>query len=249
MKMSKWFINSGRVVCALLLLLGAGAWADEAAWKKLSEQTRDRFGVGDDREAERLARYAVAEARQSFGENDARTATSLDTLARILVLSGKPVEAEIQWRNALHIRAAVFGPEARVTGLTYVNIATAMIRSGQITEGEAEAMLGQALRIFEKTDGVNSKNYAAALHSLGAVAPRHAPIRRSRDGVEAGVGDPRKGRRGRLARNEPHLAQPRARRGRTGPGGGRARVSGTRRSDSRYRGRQRAVTLTPWRAS
>jgi hypothetical protein len=152
------------VLCAAF---AAPSLADEAEWKVLTEQARKHFGTGNEQQAEKFAREAVFEAERSFGENDARTADSLDVLARVLTLSGKPIEAEIQWRRVLRIRAGVEGPEARTMAVTYVNIASSMIRSGQITANEAEAMFARALAIFAKTDGVESRSYAAALYGLG----------------------------------------------------------------------------------
>jgi len=134
----------------------------------LTEQSRKHQSVENFGQAEKFAREAVFEAEKSFGENDARTADSLDALARILVFSGKPVEAEIHWRRVLRIRAAVLGPDSRTLAITYVNIAAALIHSNQITGQEAEAMLSRALGIFEKTDGRESDMYAAALSQLGS---------------------------------------------------------------------------------
>lgn len=155
-------------LAAALLSLAPVAGADEATWKALMEQAAKYQSVENFGQAEKFAREAVFEADNTFGENDARTADSLDVLARILVFSGKPIEAEIQWRRVLRIRSAVLGPEARTMAVTYVNIASAMIRSGQITENEAEAMFARALAIFAKTDGVESGIYAAALYGLGS---------------------------------------------------------------------------------
>jgi tetratricopeptide (TPR) repeat protein len=152
----------------MLLALAPVADADEATWKTLTDQAAKHQSVENFGQAEKFAREAVFEADKTFGENDARTADSLDVLARILVFSGKPIEAEIQWRRVLRIRSAVLGPEARTMAVTYVNIASAMIRSGQITENEAEAMFARALAIFAKTDGVESRTYAAALYGLGS---------------------------------------------------------------------------------
>ncbi|MGH8617450.1 MAG: tetratricopeptide repeat protein [Burkholderiales bacterium] len=151
-----------------LALASASARADEATWKVLIDQAGKHQSVENFGQAEKFAREAVVEAERSFGENDARTADSLDALARILVFSGKPIEAEIQWRRVLRIRAAVLGPEARTLAITYLNIASALIRSNQITEAEAEAMFARAARIIEKTDGRDSGLYAAALFQLGA---------------------------------------------------------------------------------
>jgi serine/threonine-protein kinase len=152
------------VLCAAF---AAPSLADEAEWKVLTEQARKHFGTGNEQQAEKFAREAVFEAERSFGENDARTADSLDVLARVLVLSGKPIEAEIQWRRVLRIRAGVLGPDSRVMAITYLNIASALIRSNQITAAEAEAMFARAARIIEKTDGRDSALYAAALFQLG----------------------------------------------------------------------------------
>lgn len=149
-------------------LASAFAHADEATWKLLYEQANKYQSVESFGQAEKFAREAVYEAERTFGENDARTADSLDALARILVFSKKPIEAEIQWRRVLRIRAAVLGPEARTLAITYLNIASALIRSNQITEAEAEAMFARAARIIEKTDGRGSGLYAAALFQLGA---------------------------------------------------------------------------------
>ena len=171
---SRWCISKRLLVCtrlgAVLTLVCAicpPAVADEATWKALIEQANKYQSVESFAQAEKFAREAVVEAERTFGENDARTAQSLDALARILVFSDKPIEAEIHWRRVLRIRATVLGPDAREMAYTYINIASALTTSNQITIGEAEAMYARAASIIQKSDGVNSSLYASLLFNLG----------------------------------------------------------------------------------
>jgi hypothetical protein len=151
-----------------LLVLAPLAGADEATWKTLMEQAAKQQSIESFGQAEKFAREAVYEAERTFGENDARTADSLDVLARILAFSqNKEIEAVIQWRRVLRIRAAVLGPDTRTMAITYLNMAGVMIRSNQLTAAESEAIFTRATRILEKTDGRNSSLYAAALSQWG----------------------------------------------------------------------------------
>ncbi len=156
------------ILAAVLLALAPVAGADEATWKTLFDQAAKYQSVENFGQAEKFAREAVYEAERTFGENDARTADSLDVLARILAFSqNKEIEAAIQWRRVLRIRAAVLGPEARTMAITYLNMAGVMIRSNQLTEAESEAIFMRAARILEKSDGRDSDLYAAALFQWG----------------------------------------------------------------------------------
>ena len=69
------------------------------------------FQQGKYSEAEKLAIEALTMAKEKFGEDHQKAATSLDTLAMIYKTQGKFREAEPLYKQALAIREKILGPD------------------------------------------------------------------------------------------------------------------------------------------
>ena len=91
------------------VLLSAAAYAGENEWKALNDQVMPQLQSGAFKQAEQLARDAMAEAEKTFGTAHQNTAVSLSTLALVLRLQQRFEASETFYRRALAIRDKVLG--------------------------------------------------------------------------------------------------------------------------------------------
>ena len=147
------------------LLFGAAAHAGESEWKALNDQVMPHLVGGALKQAEQLARDAVAEAEKSFGAAHLNTATSVGHLALVLRYQKRFDESEKHYRRAMAIREKVLGAAHPSTALITLNLADVL--QAQQKYAEAEQLQRTVVLIFDKVYGEDPKT-ATALNNLGA---------------------------------------------------------------------------------
>lgn len=147
------------------IVLNNIAFAGEAEWKALNDQVLPQLQSGAFKQAEQLARDAMAEAEKSFGAAHRNTAISLGNLALVLRIQKRFEESEKHYRRSLAIRDKALGAAHPTTALTMLNLADVL--QAQKKYAEAEKLQRTVLPIFEKVHGEDSKT-ATALNNLGA---------------------------------------------------------------------------------
>lgn len=140
-------------------------WAGEQEWKSLNEQVMPHLLGGALKQAEQLARDAVAEADKTYGASHPNTAISLGQLGLVLRFQKHFEESEKAYRRAYAIREKGLGPAHPSTALLLLNLADVV--QAQKKFPEAEKMQRAVIAVFEKVHGEDSKT-ATALNNLGA---------------------------------------------------------------------------------
>jgi tetratricopeptide (TPR) repeat protein len=105
-------------------------------------------------EAEKLERTALSLSEQKFGPESASLALTCTNLADVLWTKKNLREAGLLYRRAIGIDFSVYGPDRPETAADVANLGMLMSEAGQ--SAAAQALLGQALAIYEKTLGPNS---------------------------------------------------------------------------------------------
>lgn len=150
---------AGAAVLALLTTCPAARAQSEKAWKNFVETGLRAAAVKDYPTAEQALLKAVREA-ESFGPNDARIGSTLNTLGLIYRAEKKYSEAEGAYRRALGIMEAAYGESVDVGNINF-NIAGVMFDQGH--QGDALPNVRKALAIYERLLGGASMKTAAAL--------------------------------------------------------------------------------------
>jgi tetratricopeptide (TPR) repeat protein len=105
-------------------------------------------------EAEKLEREALALSEQKFGPESTQLSTTCTNLADVLWNQKNLREAGLLYRRAIGIDAALYGPGRPETAADIANLGMLMNDAGQSASGDA--LLRQALAIYEQTLGANS---------------------------------------------------------------------------------------------
>ena len=98
-------------------------------------------------------------------------------------------ENESQFRQALAIADASYGPDHPEVATALANLAGVLFATRRLAE--AEPLLRRALTIYETTLGSDHAKVATALNNVGGIAAGHQPPDRGRAAVSAGTGDRR----------------------------------------------------------
>ncbi len=105
-------------------------------------------------EAEKLERTALALSEEKFGPESTQLAMTCTNLADVLWNKKNLREAGLLYRRAIGIDVSLYGPERPETAADIANLGMLMNDAGQSAAGEA--LLRQAVAIYEKTLGANS---------------------------------------------------------------------------------------------
>jgi tetratricopeptide (TPR) repeat protein len=105
-------------------------------------------------EAEKLERAALALSEQKFGPESAQLALTCTNLADVLWNKKNLREAGLLYRRAIGIDVSLYGADRPETAADVANLGMLMSDAGQSAAGEA--LLKQALAIYENTLGPNS---------------------------------------------------------------------------------------------
>jgi len=128
-------------------------------------------------EAETLAREGLTMKQRLFGEENEEVATSLNTMASILLAGGKPAEAEPLFRRSIEIRRKLEGPRSIGLAKAINNLAVLLADEGRLTE--AEALHRESLAIRRKIYPKGHKDVLLSLENLSDLRARQG------DSVEA----------------------------------------------------------------
>jgi len=146
-------------VLALLTTCPGARAQNEKAWKNFVETGLRAAAVRDYPTAEQSLLKALREA-ESFGPDDVRIGSTLNTLGLVYRAEKKYSEAESVYRRALVIMEGAYGQSVDVGNINF-NIAGVMFDQGH--QGDALPNLRKALAIYEKLLGGASLKTAAAL--------------------------------------------------------------------------------------
>jgi serine/threonine protein kinase/tetratricopeptide (TPR) repeat protein len=125
------------------------------------------FDLGEYVKAEAMDSGALAIRRKLFGKEHPDVATSLSSLASVLLYQGKLAEAEAMNRAALAMRRTLFGNEHELVAVSLHNLATVVHRQGKLAE--AEAMHREALAMQRRLFGSERSTVATSLGNLAQV--------------------------------------------------------------------------------
>jgi tetratricopeptide (TPR) repeat protein len=138
---------------------------NEGPWRSLVVQALRAAGEHDYPKAEQTFVKAVREA-ESFGPNDIRLGSTLNSLGLVYRAEKKYGDAEGAYRRALAIMEAAYGDSIDVGNVGF-NIAGVMFDQGH--QAEALPVLRRTLAIYEKLLGDASSKTAAVLCMEGEV--------------------------------------------------------------------------------
>jgi tetratricopeptide (TPR) repeat protein len=155
-------IRSRPSVC-LLLLAGFAMFSahaqDEGPWRQYVTEALKAAEELNYALSEHFFVKALREA-ETFGANDVRVASTLNSLGLVYRAEKKYSEAEASYRRALTIMDAAYGDNLDVANVNF-NVANVMFDQGH--QAEALPSVEKALRIYEKLLGGDSMKTAAAL--------------------------------------------------------------------------------------
>lgn len=113
------------------------------------------------RDARPLLEQAVALQRETFGVEDARTATTHFTLASVMRRLGDRAGAGEHYQEALRIREKVLGSEHSEVAVSLAGLANLRVDEGEFRE--AQTLYSRCLDILARTVGDDSSLYATQL--------------------------------------------------------------------------------------
>jgi tetratricopeptide (TPR) repeat protein len=152
------FVTAGAAIA--FLTAGPAARAqDERPWRHFVVEALKAASVQDYPKAEQGLVRAVREA-ESFGQNDIRVGSTLNSLGLVYRAEKKYSEAEAAYRRALVIMEATYGESIDVGNVNF-NIAGVMFDQGH--QVDALPNVRKSLAIYEKLLGDSSLKTAAAL--------------------------------------------------------------------------------------
>ncbi len=122
---------------------------------------------GRSREAEPLARRALAMSEANFGPQSPFTAVCLNNLAETLRRTSRPGEAEPMLRRALEIHEAAYGANHPKVATSLANLALLLSGTGRLPE--AVPLAKRAVEIGEKAYGPNHPDVGALLGNLAVI--------------------------------------------------------------------------------
>nr|POE62760.1 isoform 2 of nephrocystin-3 [Quercus suber] len=125
---------------------------------------------GDYEAAEKSNRKALESTEKILGEDHYHTSGSINNLAWVLRLQGKPYAAETMFRRALASQEKVLGREHHDTLACASNLASVL--TDQCKYEAAETMLRQTLASQEEILGIEHPDTLGSVHSLGVVLHR-----------------------------------------------------------------------------
>ena len=116
-------------------------------------------------EAEKLERTALSLSEEKYGPESPQLAMTCTNLADVLWNKKNLREAGLLYGRAIVIDASLYGPDRPETAADVANLGMLMNEAGQA--GAGQALLRQALAIYEKTLGANSDQARFVRERLG----------------------------------------------------------------------------------
>lgn len=167
MSLGKNVFNLKRLLAPVMLVfyLSVPAQAQEAEWKRLSDEAGKLYNQRKLVQAEAAAQQALVVAESTLGPEHPNVAASLNSLARLHKSLGRHAQAEQHYRRALAIYEKALGPEHPYVATTLNNLAQLYDDKGQYAQ--AEALYLRSLSIREKVLGPEHPAVAGSLSNLG----------------------------------------------------------------------------------
>jgi tetratricopeptide (TPR) repeat protein len=131
----------------------------------------------DDRTAEQMFQEAVAIARRAFGQDDARVAAMLNTLAAVYDFRDDYETTERILSEALHIQRQRLGASHPDAIETLHNLSTTFLFRGDLRR--AEAIITETLELTRQVFGGDHPRVASALSVLATTAERDGQLTRA----------------------------------------------------------------------
>ena len=141
-------------------------------------------------EAIPVAREAVRLRQEALGPRHPDTATSLDDLGAILMVSGDTAAAEALMREALAIRREVLGPNDPQLAVSLNNVGYALQEKRELQQ--AEAMFREALAIDRRRLGDEHPEVAIKLVNLSRILVDQGKLEPAEDAAREAVAIRRK---------------------------------------------------------
>lgn len=139
--------------------------------KSLSDLLNDKaaslYKIGEILEACRLAEQSLESAKQTYGADHSKVATSLNILAGLYKAQGRYSEVEPLYQEALAIRLKTLGPDHPDVAASINNLAVFYKSQGDYFD--AEFFYRQALSMREKALGPVHVDVAVSLNNLAAL--------------------------------------------------------------------------------
>ncbi len=154
------------IFVSMLLLSASPAFAGEAEWKMLYEQSSAHLQAGSLEQAELFAREALRES-ELLPEKTRATELSLARAAHVLRLRGKADEALPLAERAVKLSTRQHGAGSPHTA-SALQI-QAEVQSARRQYAEAEDLHRKALAIYRKAYGEKHMSVAVTLHNIGAM--------------------------------------------------------------------------------
>lgn len=128
--------------------------------------------LGNNKQAETLARSLATSARQSYSDNDWKTMGAIDLLGRVLASCGKYKEAEAATKEALRLRETYLGEDDSQTLVSLSNLASVLAkRSDFMMACELQEALvarsSNAKRPMHSDTLLFINNYSSTLITIG----------------------------------------------------------------------------------
>ena len=138
--------------------------AQEAEWKRLSQETTDLYQKGRYAQAMPSATQSLRLAEDTFGSDHPNVAASLNILANLYHAQGQYAQAEPLYKRSLEIREKARGPDHPDVATGLNNLANLYKTQGQYAQ--AEQLYKRSLAIREKALGPDHSSVAESLHNL-----------------------------------------------------------------------------------
>jgi tetratricopeptide (TPR) repeat protein len=120
-----------------------------------------------------------------FGEQDARTAESINLLGSVLYESGKYDEAMREFQKVLPLDRHIYGDNHPTVATDLNNIGRAALMTGDIDA--AEPVLRQALAMIQAFEGDNHDYLVSPLNSLAMIDAYHGNLERAKAEIDRAV--------------------------------------------------------------
>ncbi len=157
--------------CLIVFVLAVLATAQPARAQDPMKPYFDKFNAfyeaGKYREAEEVARQALAVAERSFQHQPSMIAVCLNNLAMAYNELGRYADAEKHYNRSRVILERVEGAQSERVGQSYNNLANVYLSLGRLAD--AEAAHKRSLAINEKLFGPNDPRVAQSLVGLAGV--------------------------------------------------------------------------------
>jgi Tfp pilus assembly protein PilF len=176
---------AGLICIAVVMIGGLESWHRNTVWRNPvtfwraavaaapeSGYPSRALGVqyelaGQNAEAERLYKRAIAIDEKTLGADHGEVAWNLNNLAVFYFNQSRYSEAEPIYRRALMISEKIQGPDQSGAAINFHNLAVLYRNQGRYAE--AEQLLKRSIEIQERISGPNHPAVAAGLDNLGLV--------------------------------------------------------------------------------